>query len=1202
MDIRKSTFLVLLLVVLAVALVPTLSRAETVRDEFNNVSYDNNDGTNNWSGPWHESGDDDDVSRGDVRVTQGPDHSRYVMMFRDNNRGAYRRADLSGAASATLSYSYFRDHLDRSSDYVAVFVSGDGGGHWTELTRHSGPDNDSGYVAVSYDISAYISNNTVIAFDSSSSLGNDDRVYFDDVQILYTTTNRHFAIAHDGMGDNCNPEPVTIAAHDASHNVDSGFTGSVDLSTSTGHGSWSVISGNGTLSDSGGGNAAYTFVAADNGTVTLGLRDSADETVNVDISDGTLTEEASEDPDLVFFTTGVECLPVGDWRMENDPWGLTAIDSSGNGLDGIISSATTQEDTDPALGGTPGTCQYAGFNGTVQSMVEIAHNSLLAIPEELTVSLWFNAKTLPSAGSLSSILSKDENYEFHIDGSREIYWWWNSTSGAAHTYTTNGANIQANQWYHVSIVYSRSTADQVIYLNGVPFPKQEAGADRDDLMMDSGDPLQIGQDMAFSGREFDGFIDEVRVYSSALSQSQIQAVMNATHPCSLFSVDLDHYRIEHDGQGLTCQPEEVTVRACLNADCTDEYANPVDVTLSPGGWVGGDVQTINGGSGVLYLRHTQAESVSLGVSSSAPAATNPTECFVSGVVGSCDVLFHATGFVFQVPDFESCQGTTVTMRAVQLDDTTQACTALEGFGTQTKAVSFWSGYSNPATGSRSVQVNGSSVAVSSPGTAITLTFDTAASTELAINYNDAGQAQLDARYLGSGDDAGLELVGSDTFISYPNRLNVEVTSDGSTSLNNMGSSGDPHWPSGEDFQVKVSGVCQDGSVTTNFAWPTTLTAITPFAPASGTLGSMSNGSIALTDFSSGSSTVTDAQYSEVGNFTLQANAVNYLAPGIDIQGDGGVVGRFTPHHFEVSTNTPMFGTACSGGNFTYIGQVFDYTTKPVLTVSARNKQNFTTRNYTGAWWKITDGSLSGKQYNVISGTLDLSLVPSPDPVIAENPGTGAGTLAFSSGGGMRFVRGAPEADFDAEISLGINVVDSDGIVYSANPARFGLPTLGFGMAFDNGKEMRYGRLVLENAYGSELLNLPVSASIQYFDGSGFVTNTDDSCTAWDTGLLTLTSAEESVAGAGPIRVKGTVDTTATLSPALFSNGLANLLFSAPGSGGDGWVDIDLELGGLSWLRFDWDGNGFHDNNPASRATFGIFKSNPRLIYQRESVN
>ena len=688
----KNIFL-LATILISICLLPAFSSAETVRDEFNRVSYSNNDGTSNWSGSWQEYGENNGPDSGDARVMDGPGNSRYVLRVRDYNRGVIREADLSGATSATLSYSYQRNLHNHSGD-VAVYISRDGGGHWSLLADYVGYAMDSNYRSASFDISSYISNNTQIAFVSYT-YSNNDQVFFDDIQILYNKANRHFSIDHDGSGNNCSPEPVIITAHNDSHNIDSGFTGTVDLSTSTGHGSWSIISGHGTLNDSGGGNAAYTFVAADNGSITLGLRDAADETVNIDVSDGSSAEDATEDPDLIFSTAGVECLPVGDWRMEDDPWGLTAIDSSGNGLDGIVSSATTQEDTAPAKGGNPGTCQYAGFDGTAQSRVQIDANPLLAIPDELTVSLWFNAKTLPNSGGLKSILSKDENYEFHINSSREIYWWWNNTSGTARTYTTSGANIETDRWYHVAVVYSRSTADQAIYLNGVPYPKQESGADRNELLMDSGDPLQIGQDQAFSGREFDGFIDEVRVYPSALSQSQVQAVMNDTHPCSLSGID--HYRIEHDGQGLTCQPEEVTVRACLNADCTEEYTDPVDVTLSPSGWVGGDVQTVNGGSGVFSLRHTQAGSVTLGVSSTAPAPTNSAECFVNGVAGSCDVLFHATGFVFQVPDFESCQGATVTMQAVQLDDTTQACTALDGFGDQTKAVSFESGMGTTST-------------------------------------------------------------------------------------------------------------------------------------------------------------------------------------------------------------------------------------------------------------------------------------------------------------------------------------------------------------------------------------------------------------------------------------------------------------------------------------------------------------------------
>ncbi len=37
----------------------------------------------------------------------------------------------------------------------------------------------------------------------------------------------------------------------------------------------------------------------------------------------------------------------------------------------------------------------------------------------------------------------------------------------------------------------------------------------------------------------------------------------------------------------------------------------------------------------------------------------------------------------------------------------------------------------------------------------------------------------------------------------------------------------------------------------------------------------------------------------------------------------------------------------------------------------------------------------------------------------------------------------------------------------------------------------------------------------------------------------------------------------------------------------------------SWLLGDWDGDSAYDDDPASRATFGIFKGSDMLIYSRE---
>ncbi len=46
--------------------------------------------------------------------------------------------------------------------------------------------------------------------------------------------------------------------------------------------------------------------------------------------------------------------------------------------------------------------------------------------------------------------------------------------------------------------------------------------------------------------------------------------------------------------------------------------------------------------------------------------------------------------------------------------------------------------------------------------------------------------------------------------------------------------------------------------------------------------------------------------------------------------------------------------------------------------------------------------------------------------------------------------------------------------------------------------------------------------------------------------------------------------------------------------------MSVDLSSLSWLLFDWDGDGNHDNDPQGRATFGIYRGRPNLIYLRET--
>ncbi len=868
------------------------------------------------------------------------------------------------------------------------------------------------------------------------------------------------------------------------------------------------------------------------------------------------------------------------WSLDEPSWTGAAgevFDSSANAFHGTAFNGATTASTAPALAtvGGLGSCAYGDFDSVASQYVQRAHNSLLTLQDSFTIGLWVKPDTLPASG-LMSILSKDENYEFHLKPNGTVNWWWQTTGPNATREFDSNVALTPGQWSHVLIRFA--PGDQRIYINGnLAGQASFSGTPRA-----NSDPLQLGADQNFTERYFNGQLDELRIYSGALSEAAISALVTERHACAL--VQIDHFDFAYANPALTCSPQEVIVRACMNADCSTLYTDPVDLTLAPNsGWtatapasVSGNLLSFTGGSAVLQLRNTTVGQIALGVQASTPTTQADSELTCSTV--GCLIDFVDSGFIFDVPTLlANEESADVGLFAVRKDDTSEAC--VPAFESGERTLQFWSDFSDPNSGTRSVQVSGTPVAGSAPGTGVNLEFSAGARTTIKVHYADAGLMSLNVRYAPtSGDEAGLVMSGSDLFVSKPLGLCVYSDSPNSDCASGTASCS-AFVAAGDDFSLRVRGAtwepgvdtdfCDNGT-TPNYRQSGIALASTLIAPSGGAIGALGIGSVNIVATDLGEATVTNQSLSEVGVFTISATpaAGGYFGETVG-PGTSANLGRFYPASFDLAD--PSLTPAC--GISTYAGLIAE-PGPPVQvpkagqsfafsgSLSALNRAGAVTRNYTGSFAKLSGSDIAysdpGSEGVVTVSGSDLSA-----------GSAGNGHFDYSANDAT-FLFNEPRAPYDLAILT--TATDSDGVTGSVLDAET--------------SDFRLGQARIGNAHGSELQDLAVPFTAAYFTGTGYAPNPLDSCS--DFAAVTLGAYQPSDSGGGVPALAG--------GPYLVLTGLGNYQLIAPGPDSSG--SMPLTYAAPAWLKFDWNGDGALDD-PSGLATFGIYRGAGPLIFRRE---
>lgn len=940
-----------------------------------------------------------------------------------------------------------------------------------------------------------------------------------------------------------------------------------------------------------------------------------------------------QEPDVETIGPREQFAAIGEWQMEESSWSGTANevkDSRALGLH-LVSiqaggSGANTSLASPARPGSPGSCRYGVFDGSNDYLQRADHASL-DITHRLTLTAWIHPNAYASNGNLKTILSKDTNYEVHLNSSGQVNWWWQS--GGVTRQITTAVSVPLNQWSHVAVTYESGV--QRIYIDGVA----RASAAFTGSLTTNNLPLQIGQDQAYAGRFWNGFIDEVQIYDRVLSTGEITAAMNTARVCVGGTTKLV---VEHDRYGIHCAAETVRVYARDAANNPNNNYNAqirLDTGSGRGSWAlssgSGGFSDGTADDGIATYTWPLGQSVATfmltyreGPSpieidvyqiSNVTIRDDDTEGMLAFTQSGFTVTSSALATPASIAPFLSPQTAgrefQVHITAYGQTPNDPTCGVIESYN-GAKQLQFWSNYANPTSGSVSVDISGPIGTSEANATARTVTFD-AGKAVVTTKYKDAGKISINMKDVISNPEIAGGARGSTGDVVFkPHTLvldNIRRTDTLTAAPVAVDATSAVFIAAGAPFTGTVTARDFEGSTTPNFGKETPLPQVVlPTAVVAPVGAGVQNPDIqtnGFLTFSAGAGTASDLRWGEVGIMRITPRVYDYMGSGSDVIGQQtSNIGRFIPADLRLSVQIPpAFETACSTGRFTYLGQPFTYAATPVVRVTAVNAAGTTTVNYRGDFFKITNTALDGANWRAYSESSGLEVTGAPeknaDPVISiQNDGTGL--LAYSSGSGLRLSRTTPSAPFDAQISLRINVKDADNVassdvdfLVSSNPALPAIP-------FSAGPEFRYGRLAFRNAIGSELLDLPTPLRTEYFvnSASGFAVNTSDHCTT--TISVSLSGVDTCVRDIGQPGNSNSGCSAASTNPfrSTVLAGDFNLVLAAPGQGNHGVVELQAPAT-PDWLKFDWDSMSAGEETPTGTATFGVFQGSSRRIDQRE---
>ena len=262
------------------------------------------------------------------------------------------------------------------------------------------------------------------------------------------------------------------------------------------------------------------------------------------------------------FTTAPAEDMAGFYKLDQNS-GTNAPDYSGHGNDGIVRGATW----------TTGIVGNAlSFDG-VDDFVELGTGPSLGGKTDFTISAWVKTKGTGTSDGMI-IQQRDSggfNGQYMLRSRADGFLQFVVYGDMGFQFNFNSAQkINAGQWHHV--VAGRKGTEGFIYVDaGTPT------TDTSDIVrnLDSSISVAIGADIRDQGSYFEGLIDDVRIYTRALSASEIDRLNS--------SMRMRMNQRDREGNVVLTGPDDGEIRYTLDGSTPDSdsnrYTGPIDMTL-----------------------------------------------------------------------------------------------------------------------------------------------------------------------------------------------------------------------------------------------------------------------------------------------------------------------------------------------------------------------------------------------------------------------------------------------------------------------------------------------------------------------------------------------------------------------------------------------------------------------------------------------